>query len=214
MDLRLAHMHNQFPHSIIRSFESLSPVTRSRIRLHVPAKFHTDLIDKLNFYRPGGLVTEITVYLFPLIGMASSIPVYSIIVRYNLIENKICNKFWANMWAVVFPWVMVVPFYSGGLLTILITWSSLVVNSAVNFIIPPIIFIRAKRDSKNRQKLADLNVNDVGAEPMPTFRAVPKWMGNDIVVAWSMVAILSVLTLVSIGYQIYITVHPVETAVH
>jgi len=37
-------------------------------------------------------IAHILVYLFPLMVLATSIPVYSIIVRYNLIQNKVCNK--------------------------------------------------------------------------------------------------------------------------
>jgi hypothetical protein len=57
----------------------------------------------------GSVVDQITVYLFPLIAVASSIPIYSIIVRYNLIENRICSTRWANFWAVVFPWFLAIP---------------------------------------------------------------------------------------------------------
>jgi hypothetical protein len=39
--------------------------------------------------------------------------VYSIIIRYNLIESGLCGKHWANVWAVLFPWVFSVPFYTG-----------------------------------------------------------------------------------------------------
>ncbi len=38
---------------------------------------------------------------------------YSIIIRYNLIESGLCGKHWANVWAVLFPWVFSVPFYTG-----------------------------------------------------------------------------------------------------
>ena len=38
------------------------------------------------------VMARITVYAFPIITQLSSIPIYSIMIRYNLIENKICNK--------------------------------------------------------------------------------------------------------------------------
>jgi hypothetical protein len=62
------------------------------------------------------VVDQITVYLFPMIAVASSIPIYSIIVRYNLIENEICSARWANFWAVVFPWVLAIPLTAVGAL--------------------------------------------------------------------------------------------------
>ena len=70
-----------------------------------------------------GEVSRILVYLFPLMVLATSIPVYSIIVRYNLLQNNVVPKgrslreyiissltsytAWANIFAVVIPWVVV-----------------------------------------------------------------------------------------------------------
>lgn len=44
-------------------------------------------------------------YIFPLAVLVTSIPIYSIIIRYNLLENRICGKVLANVFAVIFPWV-------------------------------------------------------------------------------------------------------------
>lgn len=29
-----------------------------------------------------------------------------IIVRYNLIDNEVCNKYWAFFFSVIFPWLI------------------------------------------------------------------------------------------------------------
>lgn len=54
-------------------------------------------------------------YLFPIVALLSGIPVFSIIVRYNLMENGV-RKTWANFWAVFFPWAAALCVYSGSLL--------------------------------------------------------------------------------------------------
>jgi hypothetical protein len=54
-------------------------------------------------------------YLFPIVALLSGIPVFSIIVRYNLMENG-TSKLWANFWAVFFPWAAALCVYSGSLL--------------------------------------------------------------------------------------------------
>lgn len=59
-------------------------------------------------------------YLFPIVALLSGIPVFSIIVRYNLIENG-TSKLWANFWAVFFPWAAALCVYSGSLLNDLTT---------------------------------------------------------------------------------------------
>lgn len=101
------------------------------------------LLDAINSSPESNNFTKLVVYIFPIVGFASSIPVYSIIVRYNLLENQICSKKWANFWAVLLPWIIVIPFYSGGYLNYFINWSTIIVNNLVNFIIPPIMYLRA-----------------------------------------------------------------------
>uniref|UniRef100_A0A6B2L2R7 Amino acid transporter transmembrane domain-containing protein n=1 Tax=Arcella intermedia TaxID=1963864 RepID=A0A6B2L2R7_9EUKA len=95
------------------------------------------------------IISRAAVFLFPLSVVATSIPIYSIIVRYNLLENKICNKPIANIIAVVLPWVVVIPFYTGKGLTEVMNWSTLISNGIVNFIIPFYLFIKARQYKMN-----------------------------------------------------------------
>jgi hypothetical protein len=91
------------------------------------------------------IIVHISVYLFPIVVLLSSIPVYSIIIRYNLIESGLCGKHWANVWAVLFPWVFSVPFYTGSGLSNIISWVGLFVNGFINFVIPLLFYIIALR---------------------------------------------------------------------
>lgn len=88
-------------------------------------------------------MSRVLVYLFPLMVLATSIPVYSIIVRYNLLQNHVVNKAWANIFAVVIPWIVAIPFMMGGALNFLMNWSSLFFASVANFILPFIIYMKA-----------------------------------------------------------------------
>uniref|UniRef100_A0A6B2L2W7 Amino acid transporter transmembrane domain-containing protein n=1 Tax=Arcella intermedia TaxID=1963864 RepID=A0A6B2L2W7_9EUKA len=103
-----------------------------------------DLLDALT--EPGvPIILKASVYLFPLAVIATSIPIYSIIVRYNLLENKICGKALANFIGVILPWLIVIPFYTGDGLTIVMNWSTLISNGIVNFIVPFVLFILARK---------------------------------------------------------------------
>jgi len=103
-----------------------------------------DLLSAIDASPQGGIVSSICVYLFPISVVATSIPIYSIIVRYNLLENKICNKPVANFIGVVLPWLVTIPFYTGQGLNNVINWSSLISGGIINFIIPFWIYVRAK----------------------------------------------------------------------
>jgi len=103
-----------------------------------------DLLAAIDSSPQSGIISKISVFLFPISVVATSIPIYSIIVRYNLLENKICNKHVANFIAVILPWLVTIPFYTGSGLIDVINWSSLVSNGIINFIIPFWLYIEAR----------------------------------------------------------------------
>jgi hypothetical protein len=70
-----------------------------------------DVLDQIN--ASGGIVGKATFFLFPLIVNLTSIPVYSIMIRYNLLSNDLCGKNTANFIAVVCPWILTLIFYTG-----------------------------------------------------------------------------------------------------
>merc|ERR1712048_1078657 len=48
---------------------------------------------------------NVSVYAFPLAAVVSSIPVFSIVVKYNMMENGF-SKSTSFAWAVLFPWLI------------------------------------------------------------------------------------------------------------
>ncbi|KAJ9449833.1 hypothetical protein DIPPA_05178 [Diplonema papillatum] len=104
-----------------------------------------DLLSVLtNLSTPGvSVLTRALAYSFPAVALVTSIPIFSIIVRYNLIENNICGTFWANMWATVFPWAASIALYAGNGLTIIVNWAGLVTIVPLNFVLPAYFYIKA-----------------------------------------------------------------------
>ena len=88
------------------------------------------------------MLAKVTSFAYPLITIVSGIPIYSLIVRYNLIDSGLCKKNWANFWGVILPWIISLPFYSGNGLNIVINWTSLLFNAVINFAIPLIFYLR------------------------------------------------------------------------
>ena len=104
------------------------------------------LLNQLYYLGDGtsiGHLARATYYTFPAVVNLTSIPVFSIFMRYNLLEQKICSRLIANIWAVALPWLIAIPLYNGSGYNQLATWSGLLASSVVNFIIPPIIYIIA-----------------------------------------------------------------------
>lgn len=96
-------------------------------------------------YGIGSKISTVTFFLFPACVNLTSIPVNSIMQRYNLKEAGVCGPKWAAFWGVVLPWLLAVPLYTGNGYQTLVTWSGLVLLSSVNFIFPPIIYLIAVR---------------------------------------------------------------------
>lgn len=125
----------------------------------VPAD--SDLLAVINASPEANLVTQMAVYAFPFAGITTSIPVFAMyalphhhrlpppslrsIIRYNLLETGLVGRPAAFFWSVVFPWLIVIPFYTGDGLIELINWSSLVCSGVTNFIVPFVIYLAAMR---------------------------------------------------------------------
>lgn len=118
----------------------------------------SDLLNVINESPQANIVTRIAVYAFPFVAVTTSIPIFCIIVRYNLLENGVCGKRAAFFWSVLFPWLIVIPFYTGSGLLTLINWTSLVFSyahlssgrsshysGAINFVIPFLIYVKARQ---------------------------------------------------------------------
>jgi hypothetical protein len=97
-------------------------------------------------------MAHVTVFMFPVVAFLSSIPVFAIIIRYNLLQNRICGKAVANFIAVVLPWLIALPFYTGKGLSLVITWSSLVANGLINYVVPMWFFYLSRDDKANRER--------------------------------------------------------------
>ena len=66
----------------------------------------------------------------------AGIPIFSIVIRYNILENGLCGIFWANIWAVVFPWVVALIFYAGSSMNNLMNYVSLISTIPLNLTVP------------------------------------------------------------------------------
>ena len=95
-------------------------------------------------------VSKWMTYIFPIANILTSIPVFSIIIRYNLLQLKGVHVpvILANLIAVVLPWVVVLPFFPGNALDNLVNWSSAILFTLLNMIFPIAFFISSVRQAQ------------------------------------------------------------------
>ncbi|KYQ92285.1 hypothetical protein DLAC_06769 [Tieghemostelium lacteum] len=119
---------------------------------HMPSS--SDILSVINSSPQANIISKISVYIFPFVVLASSIPVYSIIVRYNLMQNNLMPKWSANLIATVLPWGIAIPLMTGNGLNNISNWSSLFFGSIANFIIPLLIYLRSIQFRKARKHMS------------------------------------------------------------
>jgi hypothetical protein len=111
--------------------------------------FHTDenLFSKLN--AKGSTLSQATVSAYPMLQNFTSIPVFSILIRYNLIQSGVPSTI-AFTIAIVLPWVLSILFYTGKGFETISEYGGLATSSVINFLIPGVIYYLARgRDSQS-----------------------------------------------------------------
>jgi len=103
---------------------------------------------------------KVSVYSFPIVATVSSIPVFSIVIKYNLIENGFSDKV-GFLWGVLFPWLAALPLiYQPNMLAQFVNISSLIFVSFTDFIVPFALYIvlmrEQRRDDRSRTFTASL----------------------------------------------------------
>lgn len=139
-----------------------------------------DLLTKLS-YRDQWTLTQVFAQSFPPLVLVPGIPILSIIVRYNLLENKVCGPILANFLGVILPWAAALVLLSGNLINVLLNWSGLLTIVPLNVLIPCIMLIMAQRrqsesyvvtleESQRRQQLANEGVKNLSSSYRDSFR--------------------------------------------
>lgn len=166
-----------------------------------------DVLDVLNESPFSNRFTRLSAFIYPIVSIASSIPVYSIVIKYNLLETGLVNNWVAWFISAVVPWLVVIPFYTGSGLANVMNWGSLFFVSITNFIIPFIIYIAARMDKNKKTKfeVTEIDRQDDYPEtvhyycgyqteetPAPVHFALPRSLHYESVIVVSFVLLISV----------------------
>jgi len=86
-------------------------------------------------------VLRLSVYAFPIVAVVSSIPVFSIVVKYNMIEAGSSTKM-ATFLGVVMPWILAFPLLKmPNALGQLVNFTSLFFVAFTDFIVPLLLYV-------------------------------------------------------------------------
>ncbi|ORX56222.1 hypothetical protein DM01DRAFT_1303639 [Hesseltinella vesiculosa] len=93
----------------------------------------------------GVVASQVTCYLFPIVALVSSIPVFTIVIRSNLIRGQICSRNWAIFLSNFLPWFVCIPLQTKDYVGTIQNWSSLFFQSTVNYILPMFLYFVSRR---------------------------------------------------------------------
>jgi hypothetical protein len=93
--------------------------------------------------RRGNRAARAAAFAFPPVALMSGIPVLSICVRYNLLEQRVMSPPLASAFAVVLPWALALVLYRGGALAAAMDWTSLFAAVPLNLVLPAWMYLRA-----------------------------------------------------------------------
>lgn len=122
---------------------------------------------------------KLSVYLFPIVATVSSIPVFSIVIKYNCLENG-WSKGLSSAWGVLFPWIISIPLlYQPDAVASFINFTSLFFVSFTDFVVPWCLYILMARNDVSAHPLGyidhvqDLDLLDGGFDSSPLIGGLP-----------------------------------------
>eukprot|EP01095_Lingulamoeba_sp_RSL-Kostka_P006062 TRINITY_DN186_c0_g1_i1.p1 TRINITY_DN186_c0_g1~~TRINITY_DN186_c0_g1_i1.p1 ORF type:complete len:498 (-),score=105.27 TRINITY_DN186_c0_g1_i1:4-1497(-) len=103
--------------------------------------------------------TTFCVYIFSLGVIGLGIPLFSIIIRYNLYVGGVFGNRWSAFWGTVFPWLVSWLLYQGNGFNNFVNWASLFINGFINFVVPFVLYLKAKSTVWNKKNKFSVNKN-------------------------------------------------------
>jgi len=104
-----------------------------------------------------GIQFAASVFAFFIIGL--DIPLFSVLTRYNLTHSGLCSERTANLLVVWIPWSLSWAFYTGNSIGDLLDWGGVFLTSAVAFLLPLYLALRALRQQPADDYMGSVTVS-------------------------------------------------------
>lgn len=89
--------------------------------------------------------TNIFALFFSVFIIGMGIPIFCILMRYNLVVSNVCAEKWGLFWGGIFPWLISWFVYQGHGVLNLLSWSGLILNGFIDFFCPALVSLVAVR---------------------------------------------------------------------
>ncbi|TPX38009.1 hypothetical protein SmJEL517_g00004 [Synchytrium microbalum] len=109
--------------------------------MSVKMEHNSNILSTISGDPTSSVLMRVTTFIFPIVVLVTSIPIYCIVIRYNLRQSGLFGPWGALGMAVIVPFVFVIPFQTGSYLNSFLNWTSLIFTSVANFWAPLLIYI-------------------------------------------------------------------------
>jgi hypothetical protein len=156
------------------------------------------------------IIADVSVDAYAISSNLASIPIFSIMMRYNLIEQKITGPCAAGLVSVILPWCLSVIFYCGTGFQDVVTFAGSFTSSVVNLLVPSFLLIASQKLSRRTCNDVPLSASvgdDMDCSDAPvrdrsghisSVRVQQRWIR----IAWLNVVLMSVVTVAAIADQL------------
>lgn len=94
-------------------------------------------------------LAPVSAYIYTIFANLSSIPVFSILIKYNLVQSGICRSKTATLLSVSVPWVAAVLLYVGEGFKSVVNLTGSATSALVNLIIPALFYLLSQRSTRS-----------------------------------------------------------------
>ncbi len=112
-------------------------------------------------------MTQISVYMFSLSTIGLGIPIFCIIMRYNLYVGNVVGAWGSKFWGAIFPWLVSFFLYQGTGFVRFVSWTSLLFTNFTNFILPSYIYILSLDEEEARKVEEELSATSISTPSTP-----------------------------------------------
>jgi hypothetical protein len=104
----------------------------------------------------GHIIGRLASYAFPPVALMSGIPVLSVCIRYNLVEQEVMSPRLALLFSVVLPWLLALILYRRDFLGTAFDWVSLFSAVPLNFLLPAWLYLLATAEVRGHAPAVSL----------------------------------------------------------
>ena len=121
-----------------------------------------------------GLPTRLCATLFGVLIVGLGVPIFCVMMRYNLVNGGLCGEPWAHVWSSAVPFGTAWMLYQGNVMLKLLAYSGIVLNGFIDFLMPGLVTLVSLGAAHRTLQAAAGEAPHAPVQPLPA-RLLPHY---------------------------------------